>query len=185
MRARLGPVAVTLTLGIAVLVALSPALAASNRRPSDAERGQEIYERSCLACHGEFGRGDGPATADLVQPVPSMEGLVTKSNVNDHVQAVLIGKGRMPGFEASFDRYDARRVLRHLARVANNPVPEPEPEPAVDGDTDPPDADAATDGPTDAPPESEPVPTMVPAPVTPLPMRPAGKRPEPASTDAP
>jgi len=147
---------------ITLLLALTPAFAASgNRRPSDAERGQELYDRHCMACHGDDGRGQGPATADLVQPVPSMEGVVTKASVNGQVATVLTGKGLMPGFEASFDRYDARRVLRHLAKVAGAPATPPEPKPAdspVESDatdatdppdTDPPDTDspAATDSP--------------------------------------
>ena len=28
---------------------------------SDIQLGQKIYERSCVTCHGEFGKGDGPA----------------------------------------------------------------------------------------------------------------------------
>lgn len=107
-------------LGVA---AAGTALAAGNRRPSDAERGKELYERHCQSCHGPGARGDGPATADLVADVPDVPDL-TADNIADQVELVLLGREAMPGFEASFDRYDARRVLRQMARLRAAPVPE-------------------------------------------------------------
>lgn len=108
---------------------LATSLAWAGRRPSDAERGRELWERHCMACHGTHARGDGPATAQLVAEVPSAEGVVTRDNVDDFVDVVLRGKGAMPGYEASFDRYDARRVLRTMGSLASRPVgatPEPD-----------------------------------------------------------
>lgn len=32
---------------------------------ADVNRGQAVYERHCLACHGVSGRGDGPEAASL------------------------------------------------------------------------------------------------------------------------
>jgi mono/diheme cytochrome c family protein len=36
--------------------------------PPDVTRGQRLYERHCLACHGAGGRGDGPDAAALRVP---------------------------------------------------------------------------------------------------------------------
>jgi mono/diheme cytochrome c family protein len=108
--------------GVVLLVAVAGvADAAGNRRPSDAERGRELYERHCQSCHGAGARGDGPASADLVAPVPDVPEL-TEDGVGAQVELVLLGRESMPGFEASFDRYDARRVLRHMARVRAKPA---------------------------------------------------------------
>ncbi len=82
------------------------------KRPTDEERGEELYRRHCVACHGVRNGGQGPATTALVHPVPALQGKVTTKN--DHVHVVLKGKGAMPGFEASFDRPDAVRVLKYM-----------------------------------------------------------------------
>jgi len=42
---------------------------ASELLPGDPERGREIYEKYCMECHGETGRGDGPR-APLLAPRP-------------------------------------------------------------------------------------------------------------------
>jgi mono/diheme cytochrome c family protein len=52
---------------LAGLIGVStPALAG---RPADVEqvRGQQIYSEFCAACHGRYGRGDGPLAQNLVR----------------------------------------------------------------------------------------------------------------------
>ena len=85
-----------------------------NARPTDAERGKELYERHCVMCHGDGAKGDGPMTKALVADVPDLTGSLTKDTLSTYVQTVLKGKNSMPGFELSFDKYDARRVLRTM-----------------------------------------------------------------------
>ena len=46
------------TLSVGVTVFGSWAFAAGNRRLSDEDRGRELYDRHCLACHGGGARGD-------------------------------------------------------------------------------------------------------------------------------
>jgi len=99
--------------------------AASPRRPSDAERGRELYDRLCLSCHGAAARGDGPAAADLVVPVPNLADKLPESGIEVAITVVLKGRGAMPSYEATFDSYDARRVLRHMSSLASKPAPAP------------------------------------------------------------
>ena len=87
----------------------------NNKRPSDDERGRELYLRHCLMCHGAAGRGDGAASSFLVHAPSDLQGRVKDDDAT--AKLVLKGKEAMPGFEASFDRYDAHRVLKYMANL--------------------------------------------------------------------
>ncbi len=96
-------------------------------RLSDAARGEELWERHCSACHGPSNRGDGPATEALVVDVPDLRGKVKVDDAT--LKLVLRGNGGMPGYETSFDKADARRVLKHMLKVhevkAKKPAADP------------------------------------------------------------
>ena len=112
---------------LALLLLAAPALGAlPTKRPSDIERGKELYNRHCVACHGESGAGDGPAATALVFPVPDLRGKVTATQAT--IDVVVRGRGAMPAYEASFDADDARRVLLFLAQNKPGAAPPPEPE---------------------------------------------------------
>ncbi len=102
-----------MVLGWLWLVGLAPATDVSSKRPSDLERGETLYKRHCTSCHGSQAHGDGPATAALVHPVPDLAQKVKSSD--PFVDIVIYGAGAMPGFELSFDRSDARKVLKYMA----------------------------------------------------------------------
>ena len=126
---------------LALLVASAGAAEPAKKRPTDEARGLELYERHCVACHGAYNGGKGPATGALVHKVPDLAG---KLDVDDEaIQVVLRGKGAMPAYEQTFDRFDAKRVLTHMAalRAPDPNAPAPEPTEAEDAP------------PTDAPPE--------------------------------
>ena len=103
----------------------------STRRPSDEERGKQLYERHCGQCHGPAGKGDGPATTALVAKVPDLTGTLEESQLDAAVDVVENGRNAMPGFEQSFDKYDARRVIRY-ARKLTAPAEKPAPAPVKD-----------------------------------------------------
>ncbi|MEZ4321176.1 MAG: cytochrome c [Myxococcota bacterium] len=107
------PVAVV---GALFAVLASASLAAQpTTRPTDEARGEELYRRHCVSCHGTRNGGQGPAAAALVSPVPALHGKVDTRE--PMVRAVLRGVNAMPGFEASFDRADAVRVLKYMATL--------------------------------------------------------------------
>ena len=121
-----------MTFLIATLLSSHVALAEQpGKRLTDAERGEQLWERHCVACHGPANRGDGPATEALVVEVPDLQGEV---EVNDEtLKLVLKGRGAMPGYETSFDKADARRVLQYMAKVhqAKRKAPPPPKAPAA------------------------------------------------------
>ena len=115
-------------------------------RPNDLERGRELYERHCVQCHGALNDGQGPAAKALVKPVPNLQEAITAGNFEDMVAVVLDGKGTMPSFVNSFDKYDARRALRHMKGLGHADAEEvPDEEEPETPDEDAPDAPA--DGP--------------------------------------
>ncbi len=132
---------------LAVLAVLLATPGHAEKRMSDEERGALLYDRHCVQCHGLEAAGDGPATAQLVAPVPDLRDAMTKANRYAHATAVLDGAGAMPGFSISFDRYDARRVVRHMERAARGELDEPDEESddALEGDEEQADDEQADD----------------------------------------
>ena len=105
------------------LLSLSALAADAQKRPTDDQRGKELYERHCVSCHGATARGDGPATEALVVPVPDLQGQVRADAAT--IKVVQFGRRAMPAFEASFDSDDARRVLLWMAKVHTAPATPP------------------------------------------------------------
>lgn len=99
-----------------------------SKRPTELERGQELYERHCVSCHGTTNAGDGPTASALVHVVPNLAGKVEPSP--ETIDVVMRGQGAMPSFQASFVRVDAKRVLMYMQNVHKPPeVEEVEEEP--------------------------------------------------------
>lgn len=114
--------------------------ASPTKRLSDEARGELLYDRHCVQCHGTTTAGHGPAAEALVAEVPDLRGKITRETRDAQAKLVLEGRGAMPSFDLSFDRYDARRILRHMERLAKKgDAPEepdtaqPDPEPVEDG----------------------------------------------------
>jgi mono/diheme cytochrome c family protein len=53
----------------AAALAASPA-GAQSARSAAPSRGEALYDQLCSACHGRYGRGDGPVAAELSMPPP-------------------------------------------------------------------------------------------------------------------
>lgn len=96
--------------------------------PSKSERGRQLYDRHCVACHGERGAGDGPLAADLVAEVPDFSKGLGGLDREELVRSVMRGKGAMPSFEQAFrdikpykEPYKAyaEAVLEHMDALPN------------------------------------------------------------------
>ena len=92
------------------------------KRKPDREAGRDHYLQSCWQCHGETGKGDGPASAAMAGGVPSLAPLFAATaggplpgpEMDRLVALVLDGKGRMPAYRENMDQHQARRILLYL-----------------------------------------------------------------------
>jgi len=111
-------------IGWMIVAALSLAGKQPSKRPSHEERGKELYERHCFACHGAGSRGDGPAAVALAEEVPVVRDFEIRPEL---VDLVLQGRSLMPAFGNTFDRPDARRALEHMQKLPDEATPPREP----------------------------------------------------------
>jgi mono/diheme cytochrome c family protein len=100
---------------------MAPGLGAQGPSP---EQGKPLYERYCLACHGETGRGDGPAAVYLYpQPRDFTRGLFkvrttpsgslpTDRDLMDTIARGMPGSA-MPGF-AQIPMHDRHALVNYL-----------------------------------------------------------------------
>ncbi len=114
-----------LSLMVAAVATCSSAASADDRL-SDEARGEQLYVRHCIGCHGAELDGQGPVATALIAVVPDLRPHMVDANMDGHVAVVLSGEASMPSFSLSFDRYDARRVWRHMQRIATGDLPNPD-----------------------------------------------------------
>ena len=111
-------------LPLLLLTPLGASAGVPRKRAPDHERGQEIWERSCWQCHGQEGRGDGPAAAALTRDMPDLRGQVGPDRQQELVDLILSGKGMMPAFSEELNRTDVRKILVYLRRLEREEEPE-------------------------------------------------------------
>lgn len=101
-----------------------------SKRGTDYEVGKRLWTQSCWQCHGESGKGDGPAAAALPGGVPTLEGKVRGPEFERLIAVIQAGRGAMPAYSENIDDRDSRRILEYVrSRLEGEPPPPPEPKP--------------------------------------------------------
>ena len=113
MKTKIGFSAVLIILGLCLTVLNNTVLSASD----DTDKGKQIYEQNCLACHGPEGKGDGPLAMTL-KPAPANLGGKTVKSKPDSDLLTVIRKGKdgtsMPPWEEKLSEQEINDVLAYV-----------------------------------------------------------------------
>lgn len=94
--------------------------------PASLERGQEIYERFCVVCHGADGVGANANIADKhpLLPAYNLSGAQVAAYSDEYIYAMIrVGRGLMPEYGSRithFDRWHVVNYVRTLQSAAGN-----------------------------------------------------------------
>jgi mono/diheme cytochrome c family protein len=95
----------------------------------DKAEGKKLYITYCSGCHGESGKGDGPAAASLpVKPTNHTDG-AAMNQIPDKFLVEIISKGGqavgkssfMPAWGSQLKEKQIRDVIAHIRSLANTP----------------------------------------------------------------
>jgi len=111
-----------------VLVDAYPTTYIKNPLPLESEvmvRGRALFQAHCSVCHGQAGRGDGPAAAGL-NPKPAD---LTSAHVDNHTDGDIfwwlnygIAGSAMPGFKDTLSTIEYWELIRFI-RSLRHPLP--------------------------------------------------------------
>lgn len=107
---------------IALLVSLG-----AHAAPPDLEVGRATYVARCQACHGEAGKGDGPAVRALARPPADLSDPAFWKAADLALVRGVITNGRpgtpMRGFPMPAERLDA--LMAYIQSLSRSPSPSP------------------------------------------------------------
>jgi mono/diheme cytochrome c family protein len=84
--------------------------------PEALTAGADLYKKHCLMCHGETGKGDGPATKFMKPAPPDMTAAGTKARMTDGeiFYKVSTGKRPMPPMNRKLSETERWQVVHHV-----------------------------------------------------------------------
>jgi len=102
-------------------------------------RGGELYGANCITCHGEIGRGDGPASASLKPPPADFTAGHTETHPDGDLYWWIktgVPNSAMPAFGEQFTEDDLWHLVNYVRRLSVRteettlpPAPTPAPTP--------------------------------------------------------
>jgi mono/diheme cytochrome c family protein len=84
--------------------------------PEALAAGAELYKKHCVMCHGETGKGDGPATKFMKPIPPDMTVAGTKASMTDGeiFYKVSTGKRPMPPMNRKLSETERWQVVHYV-----------------------------------------------------------------------
>ena len=113
--------------------------------PDALERGQYVFQRYCVVCHGGSGNGDGPVAVRGFPPPPSFATGKSREMADGGLFHILTyGRGNMPSHAGLVSRDDRWKVILHVRRLAQQAEPSVPGENSESPESGSPNAEAAT-----------------------------------------
>jgi mono/diheme cytochrome c family protein len=87
------------------------------------ERGQEIYERFCIVCHGGDGVGANANIADKhpLLPAYNVSGAQVEGYSDQYLSAMVrVGRGLMPEYGSRITHFDRWHVVNYVRQLQRN-----------------------------------------------------------------
>jgi mono/diheme cytochrome c family protein len=103
----------------------APAAEANRANPvifdkASVEQGKKLYRTHCASCHGEQGRGDGPAGAGLKPRPTDLTHLSGHHRDGDLAWKIATGKGAMPGWKSALTETQIWHVVNYLKSIGSH-----------------------------------------------------------------
>ena len=92
-------------------------VALAERDPAAIERGRETYLNQCASCHGEDGRGNGPAAAGLDPPPANLTGGHMQAHSDEQILGWIkngLPPSAMPAFEGVLTDEQIMEIIAYL-----------------------------------------------------------------------
>jgi mono/diheme cytochrome c family protein len=113
----------------AALLCLAGVGARAGRAQSPAQ-GQKLYATYCSGCHGDAGKGDGPAARSLpVKPIDHTDGKAMNGLSDKYLQEIIskggtaVGKSSfMPGWGGQLNEAQVRDIIAFMRSIAEPPA---------------------------------------------------------------
>lgn len=82
------------------------------------KKGKKIYDQMCWTCHGEFGKGDGPAGKTLNPKPANHTGDAVQSQTDGAIYWKLSnGKGVMPAYGKVFTKTERWQLVSYIREL--------------------------------------------------------------------
>jgi mono/diheme cytochrome c family protein len=93
-------------------------------------QGQKLYATYCSGCHGDTGKGDGPAARSLpVKPIDHTDGKAMNELSDKYLQEIIskggtaVGKSSfMPGWGGQLNEAQVRDIVAFMRSIAEPPA---------------------------------------------------------------
>lgn len=77
-------------------------------------RGRIIYQKNCLSCHGETGKGDGPAAQDQKHAPANLQKLAQDVRDFKFFMSISQWQGDMPGWKEPFNDIEREDLVNYI-----------------------------------------------------------------------